>query len=156
MIKLTRIDHRLLHGQVVYGWSKTLGIDCILIANDEVSKDEIRMAALKMAKPSDCKLVIKNMEDSINAINNGITDKYNLLVILETIEDAYRISEKVDQIKYINFGGTLKKENSKQISKAIFVSNHDIELIKKMNEKNIQMEVQMIPEDTPINIMSLI
>ncbi|HFJ6661993.1 TPA: PTS sugar transporter subunit IIB, partial [Enterococcus faecium] len=26
MIKLVRIDHRLLHGQVVFSWSKSLNI----------------------------------------------------------------------------------------------------------------------------------
>ena len=52
MIKLLRIDHRLLHGQVVFKWSKVLGIDCILIANDAVAKDELRMTALRMAKPT--------------------------------------------------------------------------------------------------------
>ena len=51
MIKMTRVDHRLLHGQVAFTWIKAVGPDCILIANDDVAKDELRMAVLKMAKP---------------------------------------------------------------------------------------------------------
>ena len=38
MIKLTRIDDRLLHGQVALTWVPALGADCILIANDKVAK----------------------------------------------------------------------------------------------------------------------
>jgi len=36
MIILTRVDHRLLHGQVAFSWTQSLGADCILIANDDV------------------------------------------------------------------------------------------------------------------------
>ena len=39
MIKLLRIDHRLLHGQVAFSWTKFLESDCILIASDNLMKD---------------------------------------------------------------------------------------------------------------------
>ncbi len=32
MIKLIRIDDRLVHGQVVFTWVPTLGIDCLVVA----------------------------------------------------------------------------------------------------------------------------
>ena len=41
MIKLLRVDHRLLHGQVAFSWTQGLGADCILIANDDVPKNEM-------------------------------------------------------------------------------------------------------------------
>ena len=106
MLKLVRVDHRLLHGQVVFKWAKVLDIDCILIANDAVVQDHLRMSALRLAKPDTCKLVIKSVEDSIKALNSQVTDKYKLLVITETIGDAYRLAVQVPQIRYINLGGT--------------------------------------------------
>lgn len=42
MIKLVRVDHRLLHGQVAMAWTQSLDVDCMLIANDAIMKDEIR------------------------------------------------------------------------------------------------------------------
>jgi len=38
MILLLRVDHRLLHGQVVFSWCSQLQPNCILIADDEVVK----------------------------------------------------------------------------------------------------------------------
>ena len=52
MIRLCRVDHRLLHGQVAYAWMQSLSVNCILISSDTVVADELRMAVLKMAKPS--------------------------------------------------------------------------------------------------------
>ena len=52
MIKLLRVDHRLLHGQVAFSWTQGLGADCILIANDDVPKNDIRKTTIKLAKPA--------------------------------------------------------------------------------------------------------
>ena len=92
MIKLVRVDHRLIHGQVAFTWTKFLSTDCILIASDDLLKDELRMAGLKMAKPSNVKLVMKSIADSIKALNSGVTDKYNLLILCESVEDVYRLT----------------------------------------------------------------
>ena len=86
MIKLVRVDHRLLHGQVAMAWTQSLDVDCMLIANDAIMKDEIRKTTLKLAKPNGVKLVMKNIEDSITALNSGVTDKYKLFIVVESIE----------------------------------------------------------------------
>ena len=41
MIKLVRVDHRLLHGQVAFSWTNGVGADCILVASDMVVNDEV-------------------------------------------------------------------------------------------------------------------
>lgn len=156
MIKLVRVDHRLLHGQVVFRWSRVLGIDCILIASDSVAKDPLRMSALRMAKPDNCKLVIKSIEDSIQALNSGVTDKYKLLIITETLHDAWRLAEKVKDITYINLGGAKLEEGRRQISKAFFVSDQDVEEIKQLHDRGVKMEIQMVPDDAPEDVMKLI
>ena len=38
-ILLTRIDNRLVHGQVAAQWCGSIGANIILVANDEVEKD---------------------------------------------------------------------------------------------------------------------
>src|SRR5699024_8241357 len=87
MIKLLRVDHRLLHGQVGFVWTNALNADAILIANDSTATDQFRKTAIKLAKPSGVKLVINTVEKAINVINAGKTDQYNLLIIVENIKD---------------------------------------------------------------------
>ena len=52
MIKLLRVDHRLLHGQVAFSWKNAVEADCILIACDAVMKDDLRKTSIKLAKPN--------------------------------------------------------------------------------------------------------
>ena len=140
MIKLTRIDHRLLHGQVAFSWTKFLDSDCILIANDELMKDELKMSAMRMAKPTGVKLVMKSIDDSIKALNSGVTDKYKLFVIVASVEDAYRLCKAVDRIKTINVGGMKQREDRRQISKAVFISDEDEKMLRELNDQGIELE----------------
>lgn len=86
MIKLTRVDYRLIHGQVAMSWTHALDVDCILLASDAVAKDDMRKAALRLARPSGVKLVIKDVDAAIEALNSGVTDKYSLFIIAERLK----------------------------------------------------------------------
>jgi fructoselysine and glucoselysine-specific PTS system IIB component len=156
MIVLTRIDHRLLHGQIALLWVRNVGADCILIANDSLAKDDLRMSAIRMAKPSGVKLVMKSINDSIKSINAGETDKYKLLTIVESVDDAHRLALNCPTITSINIGGMKNADDRRQISKAAFVSESDIEKLKEMYEKGINLEVRMVPNDPKIDVMTLI
>ena len=153
MIKMTRVDHRLLHGQVAFTWIKAVGADCILIANDDVAKDELRMAVLKMAKPQGTKLVMKSVEDSIKALTSGVTDKY---IITESIEDVWRLCRAVPAIREVNIGGVKVEEGKRQISKAVFVSDEECAQIRDLVDDGIHVFVQMTPSDESDEAMKLI
>ncbi|MGX8832849.1 PTS sugar transporter subunit IIB [Amedibacillus sp. YH-ame6] len=156
MIKTVRIDHRLLHGQVAFSWTKFLEADCILLASDELMKDELKMSAMRLAKPVGVKLVMKSLDDSIQAIKSGVTDKYKLFIIVESVEDAYRLCNGIDAIKSVNIGGMKMREDRRQISKAVFVSEDDIRLFQELHQRNIELEVRLVPSDTKQDVMSLI
>lgn len=156
MIVLCRVDHRLLHGQVAFTWTQSVGSNCILIANDAVAKDDLRMTALRVSKPNGVKFVIKSVDDSLKALNSGVTDKYKLMILCESIKDAARLVEGYDKIKSINLGGIKNEAGKKQISKAISVNEEEVEILKELNDKGIELEVRMIPDDSKQDVMKLI
>lgn len=147
MITFLRVDHRLLHGQVAFSWTQYVGADCILIANDSVPNDELRKTTIKLAKPPSVKLVIKNINDSIEAIKSGVTDKYQLFIVVESVNDAWRLVEALPGIKSINLGGIKAQEGSKNISKAINLLPEEIEQLKALVRKDVEVEIRLVPND---------
>lgn len=156
MIKLLRVDHRLIHGQVAFSWTKFLGVDLILIPNDLIINDELRKNVLRMAKPNNVKLIIKSIDECAEAINSGLSDKYNMMILCESVEDANKLASKVPLIKSINLGGMKNRDDRKQISKAVHLSNEDIEIIKALVQRGVEVNVQLVPDDAKSDIMSLI
>ena len=53
-IVLTRIDNRLIHGQVATQWCGSIGANLILVANDVVAGDKLRQGLMDMAAPNLC------------------------------------------------------------------------------------------------------
>ena len=70
MIKLTRIDDRLVHGQVAFTWVPALGVNCLLVANDKVAKDEFMKMTLGLAKPAGTKLLVKSLHEAAEFLND--------------------------------------------------------------------------------------
>lgn len=151
MIKMLRVDHRLLHGQVAVSWKSALDVDCILVANDSVPGDTLRKSAIKLAKPADTKLVIKTIEDSITAINSGKTDKYKLFIVVESIADAARLCRECG-IKHLNLGGTKATAETRAISKAMNVTPAEEETLRALVSEGVDVEIQMVPDDSAVKV----
>lgn len=156
MIKLCRVDHRLLHGQVAFSWTNAVQADCILVASDMVVNDEVWRTTLKLGKPAGVKLVIKNIEDSIEAINSGVTDKYRLLIVVQTIQDANRLSKACADIKSINLGGAKKQEGYRQISKAIYIGAEEETAIREMLDRGLEVEIRQLAADSKQQVTSVL
>ena len=156
MVLMTRVDCRLLHGQTAVSWTSGLGADCILIANVAVVKDDLRKTTMKLAKPSGTKLVIKNIEDSITALNSGVTDKYKLFIVVESIADAAKLSLAVPAVDKVNLGLVKAKEGTRNISKSINVLPEEEILIRKMVEAGIEVEIRQVPNDKKVNAVSVL
>lgn len=156
MIVMTRIDYRLLHGQVAFAWTNNLSANAILIANDSVAKDNFRKKTLQLAKPDSAKLIFKSIEDSAKAIASWVTDKYRVFIVVENIHDAYRLAKKVPQIKLIDLGLSDQKEGSKNIAKSVYVTPEESGLLTELESNGIQVLVKQAPGDPDIEFSTLI
>ena len=58
MIVWSRIDSRLIHGQVIEAWLPHLGVRRVVVADDEASLDPLTKAAYGLAIPEDVELVL--------------------------------------------------------------------------------------------------
>lgn len=65
MIKLVRLDYRLVHGQVLAAWVNQISAQRIIVVDDAAANDEMRSAALKLAKPAGIRLNIFTTEKTI-------------------------------------------------------------------------------------------
>ena len=156
MIRLTRIDDRLVHGQVAMTWTPALGADCLIVANDKVAKDEFMKMTLGLAKPASAKLLIKSLADTVTFLNDPRGQSLKILVLVNSVKDAAALANEVSEIQSVNFGGIRTKEGTRSIAKAIAVTNEDITTIKEMLAKGLELEVRQVPTDTKIMIDTLI
>lgn len=152
MIKLLRVDKRLLHGQVAFTWTASVGADCILIACDSLQNDPLRLTTIKLSKPGGVKLVIKDVESSIEAINSGKTDPYQLLVIVESIGDAYRMVKGCTQFDAVSVGYTGDRPGCSKLTNWVFATQEEIDLMLELEGEGLPVALQDVPTGKSIPI----
>lgn len=146
MIKFIRVDHRLLHGQVALSWFGATNANCILIANDDVPNDPVRKATIKMARPNGAKLVIMSIKKSVDQINSGIADKYDLMIVVESIHDAYRlITGLKNKPKELNLGGTKATAETESLSATVNVTPQDKQELQQLSDAGVKVYIQQVP-----------
>lgn len=145
MIQLVRVDYRLLHGQVAFSWTSKLGADCILLVTDTLLNDPVRVTSVKLAKPPGVKVVVKTIDESIQAVKSGVTDKYKLFVVCETIEGAVRFAKEVG-IEKLNIGGTTPGDDKKTLGPVVFVDPEEENMLKSLQNQGVYVFQQMVPD----------
>lgn len=156
MIQLLRVDHRLLHGQVAVSWVNGLKSDCIFCVGDKVANDPVWKTTLKMGKPDGCKLVIKDMAHAIEAINSGVTDRYKMIVCVQTIAEAKQLIDGCPQIKSLNLGNTKASLTTRTVARQVFLEPEEEKILRELVDRGIEVEIRPLADDKKILIRSVL
>lgn len=150
-ILLTRIDNRLIHGQVATQWNSYVGSNLILVANDEVSKNQSRQGLMDMAAPNGVATRYFSLQKTIDIIGKA-ADRQLIFIICESPADVLKLVEGGVPIKKVNIGNMHMSEGKRQVAKVVAVDDKDIEAFKKLQELGVELSIQQVPtapvEDT--------
>lgn len=158
MIKLVRIDDRLIHGQVAVGWTSSAGANTIFVVNDEAKNDKVKAMALDLAKPSGVKLYIRGVAESGPIVEKfADAKKSQVLVLIRTIHDALKlVKESADSIKKINVGGLRFEEGKKKLNDFISVSKQDVKDLHELESLGVDLDFRMLPRDKKLTLTELL
>ncbi len=155
-IMLTRIDDRLIHGQVSTGWSKEFQISKIIVVNDEIYKDKIRVQLLKQVSPQNITAHVVNINKFIKVYNNPKYSEEKVLLLFTNPTDIIKVLKNGVKIKSINVGGMSFNKNKKQITDAVSVNKKDVKAFYKLNKMNIELEVRKVPNDKKLDLIYIL
>ena len=152
----SRIDGRLVHGQVANLWATKLDISRFMVVDDAVAENNIEKQGLKLATPSGVKLSVLPVEKAANNILAGKYDSQRLLIIAKNPQVYLQLVEAGVPIEEINVGNMSQTNETKSITKSINVTDEDINVFEKLDEKNIQIVAQMVPGDRKEDFIRLL
>ncbi len=150
---ITRIDDRLIHGQVNVGWIKALHIKQVFVVDNDSYKDEFLINLWSMSVDKDVQISVFDQNRFIKEYVS--LDFNNTMLLLKNIENLYNLVIKLpDFFKEINIGGLHYEDRKMAVFPWFFVSEKDIEYLNKIVERNINIYIQMTPGAQRINVDS--
>ena len=146
-IVLTRIDNRLIHGQVATQWCGVVGANLLLVANDKVAGDEFRQGLMNMAAPAYAQTRFFTIEKTC-AIIGKASPAQKIAIICENPQDVLRLVEGGVPITKLNIGNMHMAEGKRQVATSVAVDDDDVACFKKLQELGVELEIKRVP-DTP-------
>lgn len=154
-ILLTRVDNRLIHGQVAIGWTNYARANTILVINDEIANDPIQQSLMDMAVSDGIETRYFTIEEAIKKIPYA-ADSQKLFLVVRNLQDVLKLIEGGVEIKKINIGNLHYAEGKRQIAKSVAINDHDEKTIKEINKHGIKLIVRRVPEERGEDILDFI
>ncbi len=162
MIKMVRLDERLIHGQVAIKWSRHLGVDRIVVANDEAAQSQFMQQSLMMAAPPTAKVAIKSVNDSIVLMNDPRAQRLSILVLVATPDDLYSVVTGVQGVAAVNvgnYGRVAAKAGDaarRRYGANLYLYADEAAVLQKVADSGVPATVQTTPEDSPDSLASVL
>lgn len=156
IIKLARIDDRLIHGQVTTVWSKEADADRIIIVSKEVYADAVRKTLLKQAAPPGMKVNIVDVSKAAAVYANPKYEQTKVFYLFTNPIEALELIKSGVPIKTLNIGGMQFKEGKKQITKAVSIDEKDAAAFRELDKLHITLDLRVLKTDPRTDILKRI
>ena len=144
----TRIDNRLIHGQVATQWTSTIGANLILVANDNVASNQMRQKLMDMAAPQGVATRYFSVQKTIDVIHKAAA-RQHIFLIVENPEDALRLVKGGVPIKKLNIGNMHMSEGKRQVATSVAVNDEDVAAFRALQDAGVELSIQRVPS-TPV------
>ena len=120
MIKLVRLDYRLLHGQVVFSWTGHVGAQRIIVVDDDAANDEMKKSALLLSKPAGVRVNIFTVDKAIAKMPKVEQLDEKIMMIFGNTAALLKFCQAYPKIKEINYSAVANKPGSVAFDQSVF------------------------------------
>ena len=146
-ILLTRIDNRLVHGQVGVTWTKTLGANLIIVADDTVAAEPLQQTLMGVtAKSSGAGIRFFTVEKTAAIIDKAAPEQ-KIFIVCRTPKQVRQLVEKGVHLRDVNVGNMHYSEGKRAFTKKVYVNDEDMEDLKFLASRGINVYAQDVPGD---------
>lgn len=149
---LTRIDNRLVHGQVGVTWTKTIGATTIVVCDDESASNVLQQKLMEIvAYSSGAQIRFFSVQTTIEKLKEASADQ-KLYLIVRNISTVRKLVENGVPIKDLNIGNLHFERGKKQLSSKVYLSDQDIADLSYLLDQQVYIFVQDVPGDTILKV----
>ena len=155
-IILYRVDDRLIHGQVTVGWARALQPGLVIIVDDEVASNPWEEKLFQSAAPAPLNVKVWSTADALKELPGVQSAEPSGFLLTRELKTMVDLIKGGTEIPSVNLGGLHFSQNKTQILPYISFSSIDIEMLKFLRDRNIEIDVRDVPTTEKKDIFGLL
>lgn len=144
-IVLTRIDERLIHGQVLISWAKKLNVRQIIIADDQSAEDAMAQTVLALSVPIGIELRILSRRDALSYIKSRPSGGYpNTILLMRSPHAMKYLWDNGYRPSSINIGGMAAGASRSPVCRGVYMSEEERRILRQLQAEGADVYVQVV------------
>ena len=152
----TRIDSRLIHGQVAGTWVPHIAPQTFIAASDNAAHDQLRKSLLLQVAPTSVKTNVLDIAKAGRVYNNPKYTGMKTMFVVESPVDVVRLLDEGVKINEVNVGGVTFKTGMVQLSDAVYASEEHLEAYRELLKRGVKLTVQQLPNHSPVDLAKIL
>jgi PTS system galactosamine-specific IIB component len=146
-IVFSRIDNRLVHGQVGMVWANTMGANILVVVDDDVVNDQVQQELMRMTVArNNLPIRFWSTQQTIDTIGRA-SPSQKIFIITKTPKTMRKLVEGGVPIKAVNIGNMHTSAGKRQYKTAyVYVDDEDMADLDAMKAKGVQLSIQVLPD----------
>jgi PTS system mannose-specific IIB component/fructoselysine and glucoselysine-specific PTS system IIB component len=155
-IDLYRIDDRLIHGQVVVGWGQPLGLEFIVLVDDEVAGSDWEQELYRMGVPPEMSVYFDDIMRASRNLADYQSDARHGILLTADIASMTQLCDATGAIRRVNVGGIHHKAGRVQRLRYVFLSPQEEGALRGLEARGIEVTAQDVPGARPMPLNEIL
>jgi mannose/fructose/N-acetylgalactosamine-specific phosphotransferase system component IIB len=155
-IVLCRVDDRLIHGQVVIGWGRPMGINLIVLVDDQVAQSDWEQELYRMAVAPDIEVRFVTVAQAINQLQEWQSNGKRGLVLTGDVETMAALHAANPAVVHrINLGGIHHRPGRRERLPFVYLTDQELRTLTALEVEGAVITAQDLPTTTPVALRDL-
>ena len=153
MIVLSRIDSRLIHGQVIEAWLPHLRVGRVVVADGATAGDALAREVMGLAVPPQIQIVLADPEAlDFRAL---AADDVRTLVLFRDVSAVLAARARGLPDGLLNVGNVHAGPGRTPVSRSVFLTDADRNDLRALRTSGMQVVIQAVPAEAPVSVAQI-
>ena len=154
-VVLCRIDDRLLHGQVVIGWGQPLGVEFIVVVDDQVRQSSWEQELYRMGVPPQIEVRFAGIEEARAGWPGWSADRRRGFILTADISTMVSLRTRGATPGRVVVGGIHHRPGRTERLPYIYLTDAELAELRALAETGVDVVAQDLPTSAPVPLARL-
>lgn len=155
-ILLSRVDERLIHGQVVLGWGSQLRPDRYIVVDDALSSSDWEQELYRLGA-GDADVLFSTVAQARDRLEEWRAEEQRSILLTQDVDSMLRLAAGgLLRGHKVNLGGLHHGPGRVQVLTYLYLSSADQAALVGLAEEGVEVSARDLPDATKVSLRSLI